>query len=208
MPDHESVKGKDRIMWYEKNSPNPVKYKNNCATIPTYNKHHILPGVSMEKSITIVSGEAGKENFLSALKYFTKWNINDAHNLIPLPGISTYRALYGKKGEHEGPIPPPGPGSLPCHQTTNWGHTIYNVQVEKDLMKVWKQVSITIEDHKLNSNDVSGAITGCETKWKAQVTTGRTPTLEKWRATMAGDESGPRAAYNEFTMVELDSSPI
>jgi len=204
MADHESVIGKDRIMWYEKESPpNPVKYKT-LPNPPTYNRHHILPGVSMSKSIATVSGGEGKEFFLSALKYFTKWNINETHNLIALPGVSTYRALYGKKGEHQGPIPPPGPGSLPCHQTTNWGHTVYNVKVEKDLADVFGRVVIKIEEHKLSSDDVSSELTTTENTWKTQCTTGRSPTLEKWRAAMAGEGD----AYNEFTMVELDSSPV
>ena len=72
MSDHQSVKGKPRIFWHEKTAPNPEKYKNHCLTIPTYNKHHILPAVSIQKSINLVANQPGKENLLSALKYFTK----------------------------------------------------------------------------------------------------------------------------------------
>src|SRR5260370_27275790 len=135
-----SVDGRDRIVWWQKDHPpNPEKYRKNCPKIRGYNQHHILPGTSMAKSIATTAGE--KENFEPALKFFTKWNINDAHNLIALPGVKTYRKLYGKKGGRKGPISPPdmkglifsdkfndkgefikrdlggfeGAGSLPCH---------------------------------------------------------------------------------------------
>lgn len=218
--EHASVEGKDKIMWWEKERPNPVRYQSNCPTIKTYNKHHILPGVSMGISITAASKD--KPNLEEALRYFTKWNINEAHNLIALPTVYTYRALYGKQGERTGPIARlamkglvfnaagkladiAGPGSLPCHQTTNWGHTDYNDLVEADLMEVWADVTIKMEKHKVTSSDVSGAITAKETKWKTKLTTGRTPTLAKWKATMAGESGKP---YNEFTMVPLTASPI
>jgi hypothetical protein len=218
------VEGRDQISWYEKGKPNPVRYQSNCPKIPTYNQHHILPGTSMQESIDIVAGGEGKENFRLALEYFTKWNINDSHNLIALPGVKTYRALYGDQGLRQGPIERlamaglmfvykdakrvladiPGPGSLPCHQYVNWGHTLYNVEVEADLMEVWGQVTIEMKECKLSSNDISGALTEKENTWRDRLTSGRNPTLENWRATMAHEGE----AYNQFTMVELESSPI
>jgi hypothetical protein len=195
---HASVRGKKRIMWFERSKPNPVKYAKNCATITNYQKHHILPCTSVGRSIADVT----TDNFDKALKYFTKWNINDAHNLMPLPTRTAYRKLYGKLGRKQNVTATLG--NLPCHQPTSWGHTVYNDKVKTALAKVWGQISIAIDAHKLSANDLSADLTALEGKWKSTLTTGRVGTIANWRAMVKGVPN----AHNHFTMVKLATSPF
>jgi hypothetical protein len=207
MSEHASVKGKKRIMWYERSRPNPINYVNNCATIPNWQKHHVLPCTSVRRSIaTAADGPPEVENLEKAIKYFTSWNINEAHNLLPLPTRAAYAKIYGKKGGKASGINTIG--NFPCHQPTSWGHTVYNERVLKDLVKIWANVKIKVKDHKLEANDISTDITTEETRWKEKVTTDRVgvkqPTQANWRAMFLGQGK----AYNNFTMVNLDDSPV
>jgi hypothetical protein len=197
---HASVRGKKRIMWFERGKPNPVNYASNCATITDHQKHHILPCTSVGRSVA--DAAKNKEHFDKALKYFTKWNINDSHNLMPLPTRTAYQKLFGKRGGKQNVTATLG--NLPCHQPTSWGHTDYNDEVKADVAKVWGQIAITIDGHKLNANDLSGALTILENKWKTSLQTGRVGTIAKWRD-MA---KGVPGAHNNFTMIYMATSPF
>jgi hypothetical protein len=197
---HVGVRGKKRTMWFERGKPNPVNYAKNCATITDHQKHHILPCTSVGRSVADAAKQ--KEHFDKALKYFTKWNINDGHNLMPLPTRTAYQKLFGKRGRKQNVTAILG--NLPCHQPTSWGHTDYNDQVKTSLATVWGQISIAIDGHKLSANDLNGDLTALEGAWKATLTSGRVGTIANWRA-MA---NGVPGAHNHFTMVFMATSPF
>jgi hypothetical protein len=197
---HAGVRGKKRIMWFERSKPNPVNYAKNCASKTDWQKHHILPCTSVGRSFA--DAAKNKTNFDKAVKYFTKWNINDSHNLMSLPTRKAYQKLYGKKGRKQNVVATLS--SLPCHQPTSWGHTIYNDDVKADMRSVWAQIVISITGHKLSANDLSAAITIIEKKWESSLLVGRVGTIANWRA-MA---QGTAGAHNNFTMVYMRTSPF
>ncbi|MDP1861340.1 MAG: AHH domain-containing protein [Gemmatimonadaceae bacterium] len=200
MTSHASVQGLKRTMYYERSKPNPVNYANNCTGKTNWQKHHILPCTSVKRSIK--AAEATKPHLEKALKYFTTWNINDADNLMPMPTRKAFQKAYGKKGGKQGVISTLT--NLPCHQPTNWGHTIYNEKVYAKLIDVWQNVSIKIQNHKLDSNDVSSDISDLRDVWKDKLETGRDGSIANWRAMI----KGVSRAHNNFTMVKMASSPI
>lgn len=197
---HASVQGKKRIMYWERLKPNPVNYASNCAGKPDWQKHHVIPCVSMKRSIK--DAATSKPHLEKALKYFTKWNINEKPNLLLLPTRKVYQKAYGKKGGKQGVTKIVS--NLPCHQPTSWGHTIYNDKVEKNLLNVWANVTITIKNHKLDANDVSGDIDTIRGTWEGRLTGGRVGSIQNWQAMMQGQAG----AHNNFTMVAMPTSPI
>jgi hypothetical protein len=212
MANHVTVDGLPRTMFYEKHKPNPEKYANNCPGKKDWQKHHILPCTSVKKSIV----GAKTAHLDKALKYFTSWNINLGYNLLPMPTRKAYQNAYGKKGGKAGGVMPSlsvpaalgSPGitysNLPCHQPTSWGHTVYNVDVKADLISIWAKVKMTIKNHKLNANDVSSDINATKDVWKASLETGRVGSQANWHAM----QHNIGKAYNNFTMVDLPSSPV
>jgi hypothetical protein len=210
MTNHASVQGLKRQMYYERSKPNPVNYSNNCPGKPNWQKHHILPCTSVKKSIAEAAKASSRPLLDKALKYFTKWNINDSDNLMPMPTRKAYQNAYGKKGGKAGGIMPSLTAgtniysNLPCHQPTSWGHTDYNVEVKADLIKVWSKVSIQVKNHKLDANDVSTDIVAIKNTWKGSLETGRVPSQANWIAMIKGTAN----AHNNFTMVDMASSPI
>lgn len=204
---HVTVDGLPRKMYYERSKPNPEKYTNNCPGKKHWQKHHILPCTSVKRSIA-----AAKKPYLDkALKYFTDWNINKSYNLIPMPTRKAYQVAYGMKGGKSGGVMPElrvsatkKHSDLPCHQPTNWGHTIYNEDVERDLINVWANVSITIKNHKLSANDVKSSISRLITKYKNSLEKGHDPSQANWKAMM----SNVPLAHNHFTMVWMPTSPV
>jgi hypothetical protein len=204
MAEHASVQGKKRTMYYERSRPNPVNYASQITAQKNWQKHHVLPCTAVRHSIADVASQAGKEHLDKALKYFTNWNINESHNLIPLPTNKAYQKAYGKKGGKQGPVVSPACGNQPCHQPTSWGHAIYNEKVRKALTSVWGKVVMKVEDHKLDANDISAAITTVESTWKGSFPGPRVGTIENWRKMMQGTPM----VHNHFTMVFMAASPI
>jgi hypothetical protein len=185
-------------MWFERSSPNPVNYASQIAGATDHQKHHILPCTSVGRSIA----EVKTQHFDKALKYFTNWNINKKPNLMLLPTRAAYYKLFGKRGRRQNVTTTLG--NLPCHQPTSWGHTDYNKAVKKNLKTVWGQVSISIDGHKLEANDLSAALAVLERKWRTSLRTRRVGTIANWRAMV----QGVPGAHNHFTMVRMAVSPF
>jgi len=200
MAQHASVKGKKRTMYWERLKPNPVNYTKNCAGIKNWQKHHILPCVSVRDSV--LAAAATKAHLVKAVRYFTVWNVNDAPNLMPLPTRTAFQVAYGKKGGKGGVIPTLT--NLPCHQPVSWGHTVYNKKVKKDLIKVWSKVIIQMKAHDLKANNVKSHLDGLRKKWEGRLKTGRVGSRQNWRAMMQGKPG----VHNNFTMVKMPVSPI
>lgn len=208
MTEHANLKDKEKIGFFER-APNPVKYAKQIEALKSWQKHHLVPCTSCKESINTAS--KSKEHLAEALKYFTKWNVNEKHNLIALPTRTTYQNVYGRLGAFkDGPVAVAAGaalGNLPCHQPTSWGHTVYNDKIERELAAIWAQVNIAVEAHKLEANDVGADLKAKSDEWRATFPRKRQATLENWKKALSDPDTYP-FVHNNFTMVDLPESPI
>ena len=179
MSDHKKKpEEKERKMYWEKYKPNPVNYANNCERKPAHEKHHILPGTSFTESIKDAS--KNKPLLADGLKFFTKWNINDKDNLIPLPTRRFYQNVFGNVATTE---PMPANQNLPCHQPVSWGHAPeYNGYIETALNGVWGQVAIVLNEHGDidSTNSVAALIEAIRIQYKGILEAPRMCTKSNW----------------------------
>jgi hypothetical protein len=145
-----------------------ILYRQNVSqhanTIPgAWNAHHILP-VQCVGSRPIIT-------YVEKCLKLTKWNINDKHNITPLPRKSEYTKTVG------------APVNLCCH---NVDHMRYNDECTTWLTnKVWNKIAAKeVVPHDTPAEAIQGTLNDAVDHWRGELTTrgSRAPgTIIGWR---------------------------
>jgi hypothetical protein len=236
---HVDISDKEQTGWFVKESGQTGRktksYRTECKNSghgyvgPRYEAHHIVPQTAIDESVeTVVSGKERSEDYVTAMKFLTTWDLNNPDNLIGLPHVTAYMLLYQGSarlkaiGEASKPwvsaflvyalasrkrwlaaITANPPRNLPIHQPVCWGHAAYNVAVTNDMAAVWRGLNVRRKDHELTAKELASDLNNLSKKWKAHLETRGITDEKAWNKMLKGEDD----AHLPFCMTDV-SSPL